>query len=123
MHCNRCVPIQTRRQCIYLFSLQALLSGKRQYGTRVFLLARLKQGINVIQPVLSACRVGIQRRHEIRQTCGRLLCLNRDHAQIVVCFRVTGLMLQDGLVKRSSFLKPPRLVVRNSLLQQLICRL
>ncbi|HUX29269.1 MAG TPA: hypothetical protein VMV78_01435 [Thiobacillus sp.] len=123
MHFNRCAPIQARRQCIYLFPLQTLLAGKHQYGTRVLLQARLKQGVNVIQPVLSACRIGIQRRHKIRQTCSGLLCLNRDHSKIVVCLRVAGLIFQDGLIKLSSFLKPPRLMVRNGLLQQLICRL
>ena len=99
------------------FSLQSALPPLLQYLPGSISLACLDQRINITEPVLALIRVGFQCHLEVRQPGSGLLNLHRQHSQVMVRIRVTGLGLQNGTIKTFGVLQLASLVVCDGLLQ------
>ena len=89
---------QTYRQFLYPIPLQTILSGKCQHLSCIVQQAGLKQCIDITQPVLPACRIGIQSSQKIWQPRCRLIHLYCQYSHVVIRLRMIRMFLQNRKV-------------------------
>ncbi len=103
-------------------SLQPVPSTLRQCVAGERRLSRLCQRLDIAEPILALCRIGLQGRLEVRQCGGHLVHLDGQDSQIVVRVGVVGLCLKNGAVKPFGILQEPVLVVIDGLSDRLVNR-
>lgn len=117
---GRCGTKRLSHQCVERRARKSARFRLLENAQRVRRLSGFEQGACIGQPIECFARFGIQRSFEMRDALGNAAALNDHHAQIVLCQRQTRLVPHDKAIKPFGFGRPPRLVLGDRLLEQVV---